>query len=73
MFGGAICKRPGISEELRQCTGRSELTVRDGKLTFLRFGNLHVELSNRTEEAGAQEKGLGGEYKCENVYLGILP
>lgn len=32
-----------------------------------------MELSNRFEEPGVQEEGLGGEYKCENVYLEVLP
>lgn len=32
----------------------------------LRWG-IQVKLSNRTEESGAQEKGLDGESKCGSV------
>ena len=52
--------------------GRSELRVREVELAFLCFGNIQVELPNRIEEARAQENGLGGECKCENVYVGIF-
>lgn len=47
--------------------GEDEFSVGNVELTFLCFGDIQVELSNRMEESGAQEKGLGWEYKCENV------
>lgn len=57
----------GIAEELRQLPGRREFSVGDVELTFLCFGDIPVQLSNKTEESGTQEKGVGWEYKCENV------
>lgn len=72
MFGDAIC---GGQESQRSSDSVQEgvSSGGGGKLTFLCFGGIQVELSNRFEEPGVQEEGLGGEYKCENVYLEVLP